>query len=70
MEKKLTEEEEIEKQKALREYMDEYNSTFRNKSLMEEHLERKREKKQKDKRSKREKINDAMSREFNRDKDL
>ena len=50
--------------------MDEYNSTFRNKSLMEEHLERKREKKQKDKRSKREKINDAMSREFNRDKDL
>ena len=50
--------------------MVEYNSTFRNKSLMEEYQERKRDKKEKDKRSKKEKINDRMKKEFNREKDL
>lgn len=50
--------------------MDEYNSQFRTKTLLEEHANRKNKDKQKDKRSHNEKLKDQMHKAFDREKDL
>eukprot|EP00347_Sterkiella_histriomuscorum_P011129 403373648 len=70
IDKKLNEDEELERQQAIRDYMDEYNSQFRTKSLLEQHQSKKFDKNAKDKRSKNEKLQDRMTKNFDREKDL
>jgi hypothetical protein len=50
--------------------MNEYNSHFRQKTLLEEHQDKIRDKKSKDHRSHKDKMNDMMSRSFDRERDL
>lgn len=63
-------EQEAERQNAIQEYMQEYNSQYRQKTLMEEHLEKKQDRRSKDHRSKNEKLKDQMLKGFDKEKDL
>lgn len=58
VDKKLNEEEEEERQRVIKDYMTEYNSHYRTKSLLEEHQSKKHDLKSKDKRSHNEKMRD------------
>ena len=70
VEKKLTVEEDQQRQEAIQDYMTEYNSHFRQKTLLEEHQDKARNKKGKDKRPHDQKLKDFMSRPFDREKDI
>lgn len=50
--------------------MAEYNSHFRQRSLLEEHQSKAKDRRSKDHRSHKEKVKDMMSRPFDRERDL
>lgn len=70
VDRKLDEQEEQERQQAIRDYMEEYNAQFRTKTLMEEHAGRKNKHRQSDNRSHNQKLKDQMGKAFDREKDL
>ncbi len=70
VDKKLTAEEEDQRQVAIKEYLEEYNKQNRQKSLLEEHKEKQRMKKAGDKRSHNQKMEDMMGRGFDHERDI